>query len=524
VLTRSNDLQRTGANLSETRLRPDNVSPATFGKVYCRSVDHEIYGQILYVPGLELGPQGKRNVVFVVTMQSSVYAFDADDAAAPALWEKHYAGPTSGLTPVPVADVGQVCIQYNGRYNDISQFVGILSTPVIDPATQTIYLVARFKQGAGRYLQRLHALSLTDGSERPGSPVTITATTPGTGDGSAGGVLSFDARTQNQRPGLLLHQGVVYIGWASHCDQGPYHGWMIGYDAKTLQQVVVFNTSPGGRFAGIWMAGQAPAVDDAGNIYIITGNGTADLQGGPNRGNSFIKLRRQGATLAIVDWFTPFNYDVLENEDRDLGSAGALVLPGRNIVMGGGKEGRLYLLDQNNLGKFRAGNDGQIVQTIAVTGTRRAHIHGTPVYWKSREGEFVYLMAEEDFLRQYRVVEGGRLELYKTSTVRASNSDPDAGYTMPGGILSVSANGDTPGSGIVWVSMTITQNAIHKVVPGVVRAFDASDVSRELWNSQQNPGRDSYGNFAKFNPVTVYNGKVYAPTFSRQYCVYGNLP
>ena len=286
---------------------------------------------------------------------------------------------------------------------------------------------------------------------------------------------------------------------------------------------MAYNTSPTGRFAGIWMAGQAPSVDDEGNIYLITGNGTNDLQGGPNKGNSFLKLRRQGSTLAVLDWFTPSNYATIEAQDRDLGSAGALIIPGRNTVMGGGKDGRLYVLDRANLGKFQPGNDAHSLQAIPVT-SNQAHIHGTPVYWKSTEGEFVYVMAEEDFLKQFRVLENGRLQLVRMSALRASNTDPDAGYTMPGGILSLSADGDKPGSAIVWVSMTVSQNAIHKVVPGVVRAFNASDVTQQIWNSQQNAARDSLGNFAKYNPVTVYNGRLYVPTFSRQYCVYGNLP
>jgi hypothetical protein len=413
---------------------------------------------------------------------------------------------------------------WSGGYKDISRWVGILSTPAIDPAAQTLYLVARTKEAAGVYVQKLHAISLVDGRERPGSPVEIRATTRGTGAGSVAGVLTFDPKLQNQRAGLLLHQGVVYIAWASHCDEEPYHGWIVGYDARTLAQVVVYNDTPGGKNGGIWMAGQAPSVDEEGNLYLITGNGTADLAGGPNRGESFIKLRRQGDTLALLDWFTPFNYEVLEREDRDLGSSGALLIPGRNIVLGGGKEGKLYLLDRANLGKHRPTDDGQILQTVAVTGPTRAHIHGTPVYWKSGDVEHLYIMAEEDYLKQFRLV-GGKLQLSRMSMVRAPRDPmPGAGYTMPGGVLAISADGDRPGSGIVWANVTIAKDAIHAVVPGVLRAFDASDVSKELWNSEQNAARDSYGNFAKFNPPTVYNGRVYMPTFSRQYCVYGRRP
>jgi hypothetical protein len=521
VLTRSNNLERTGATLVETTLRPDNLT--NFGKLYCQSVDSEIYGQILYVPNLDLGAKGKKNMVYVVTMQSTIYAFDANDGTAPAVWTKAYANPGAGVTAIPVADVGQICLIYSqGRYNDISQFVGILSTPVIDAASQTIYFVARVKEGANNYLQRLHALSLVDGSERLGSPVTIEASTGGTALDAVDGVLSFNPRTQNQRTGLLLHHGVVYITWASHCDQGPYHGWVIGYDASSLQRVVVYNTSPNGKFAGIWMSGQAPSADADGNIYLMTGNGTTDLSGGPNHGNSFLKLRRQGNTLAVVDWFTPFNVDVLEMQDRDLGAGGAVLVPGKNIVLGAGKEGKLYMVDTANLGKFNGGgNDEQIMQRLDLT-PRRQHLHGSPVYWKSGNDEFVYVWPEEDYLKQLKLTSAGRLELQTSGTIRAPFMDPDAGSTMPGGVLSLSANGDKAGTGILWVNIPIAMNAIHKVVPGVLRAFDANDVTKELWNSEMNPERDAYGTYAKYNPVTVYDGKVFVPTFSKQYCVYGN--
>jgi hypothetical protein len=282
------------------------------------------------------------------------------------------------------------------------------------------------------------------------------------------------------------------------------------------------------------MAGTPPAVDDDGTIYLATGNGTADLMGGPNRGQSFLKLRRAGATLNVVDWFTPFNYDVLEKEDRDLGSAGILLVPGTNLFLGGGKEGTIYVVDKNNLGKFSMASDN-VVQKLSLTANTnptRAHNHSTPVYWKSQAGEFIYTMAEEDFLKQWRVV-NGKLELFKMSTLRA----PDEGgagipgipsYTMPGGTLTLSADGDKPDSGIIWTTLPTSKSANNAVVPGQMRAFAAADVSRQLWNSETNPTRDSISNYAKFNPVTVYNGRVYVPTFrnpdaTNQFCVYGKL-
>jgi hypothetical protein len=237
-----------------------------------------------------------------------------------------------------------------------------------------------------------------------------------------------------------------------------------------------------------------------------------------------LKLKRNGGTLEVLDWFTPFNYALLEEQDRDLGSSGTLPIPGTPLVVQGGKEGVLYVLDRNNMGHFKAGSDSQITQRISVTGPSRAHIHGAPVTWKSADGQFVYIMAEQDFLKQYQVA-GGKLTLAKMSGTMApiEPGNRPGGYTMPGGSLAVSADGDKPGSGIVWVSMTISKDANQAVVGGVLRAFDAGDVSKELWNSQQNAARDSFGNFPKFNPPTVYNGKVYQPTFSKQFCVYGRL-
>jgi hypothetical protein len=521
MTTRGYNSQRLGANLEESFLTPALVASPAFGKLYCRAVDDELYAQLLYVPGVDVAGKGKHDVLYALTVNDSVYAFDALADAGP-LWEKHYTDPAAGIVPVPSSDLAKTTC---GTYKDMSHAAGIVSTPAIDVATRTMYFVARTKEGGTAYLQRLHAIDLADGSERPGSPVKIEATVAGTGAGNVGGMIAFDPLRQNQRPALLLHDGVVYIAWSSHCDEGPYHGWVIGYDAKTLQRAVVWNATPNGSAAGIWMSGQAPSVDEQGNIYLITGNGSADLMGGPNRGESFVKLRREGDTLTIVDWFTPYNYLALERGDRDLGASGAVLIPGTPFVMGGSKEGKLYLLDRSKLGGFNAAGDTQIPQSISVTGINRSHIHGTPVYWKSSAGEFVYVMAEEDYLKQLSFA-GGRLALKAMSALRTP-FDPGpkpGGYTMPGGVLALSADGDRAGSGILWATTTLNKDSNQAVVPGILRAYAASDVGAdELWNSERNP-RDSFGNFAKFNPPTVYNGRVYVPTFSNQYCVYSRLP
>jgi hypothetical protein len=529
---RGNDLNRTHANTFESILTPAKVNPQTFGKLYCKPVDGEIYAQILYLPQFDFGPKGKKNAIVIATMRNQVSVLDADDQNAAPIWQKSYGmptGPARALSPTTCSE-----------YKDISQWVGILSTPAVDMATGTLYFVARTGQAAGQHQQRLFAVSLVDGSDRTGSPVTITA--------SANGA-NFNSNIQNQRAALTLHSGTVYIAWSSFCDFGNYKGWLLGYDAKTLQRTVTFNTAPTGEKAGIWMSGSGPAIDTDGTFYLVTGNGTADLAGGPNRGESFLKLRRQGATFQLVDYFTPKNYCFLENTDRDLGSAGVLLVPGSNLVLGGGKDGKVYVVDKTNLGQYSGpaacapgapsnppGTD-KVVQTLNVATSSNpplAHNHSTPVYWKSQAGEFIYTWAEEDYLIQWKL-ENGRLSLFKMSTFKAAD-DPStnamggsAAYVMPGGTMSLSANGDKTDSAILWATMPVSKSANNEVVPGVMRAFDASDVSKpELWNSLRNRPRDDTDKYAKFNPVTVYNGRVYAPTFknpeaTNQYCVYGLL-
>jgi hypothetical protein len=527
VLMRGYDLKRTGANLNETSLRPDGVRTGAFGKLYCRPVDDEIYGQILYVPAVDLGAKGTHDTLYVVTMNDSVYAFDAHDPAGAPLWQRTYVDPGKGMTPVPARDLARSTC---GNYKDVTANVGILSTPALDRDAGTMFLVARTKE-SGKYFQRLHAITLADGSERPGSPVDIRATYPGKGDGNVNGTITFDPMRQNQRAALIIHDGTVLIAWASHCDEGPYHGWILGYDSRTLKQVLTYMNTPDGLNGGIWMAGQAPSIDDDGTIYLTTGNGqnTLPLDTTPTDltsfkgGESILRLQHVGNTLKVMDWFTPSTYVDIERTDRDLGASGALLVPGSNLLITGSKEGKLFVVDKTNLGHQTA-DDRQAVQVIQVTSRDKPeggpHIHGTPVYWKSTDAEYVYVMAEQDYLRQYKLT-AGRLELTAMSAVRAP-VDPARGtdYTMPGGSMTLSADGADPASGVLWLSMPVALDANNGTVPGLLRAFRASDVSQELWNSQQSSG-DGYGLYAKFNPPTVYGGHVYQPSFSKQFCVYG---
>lgn len=492
VLTQHNDNSRTGANLGETLLTPANVQPAQFGKLFTLPVDGEVYAQPLYVPQLDLPQKGARNVVFVATMNNSVYAFDADnpDQSAP-LWQRHF-GP-----PVPAADVQCCC-------TDISVQIGILSTPVIDPASGTLYCLSRNKLGDSQYRQRLHALDLRTGADKFGGAVEIQANFQG---------IAFDPKIQNQRPALTLDKGVVYIAWASHNDCGFYHGWVMGYEAATLHQVSVLNVTPDGWGAGIWQSGQGLTVGADGFLYTVLGNGTFSAHaGGASYGNSVLKLNPAGG-LAVTDYFTPFNVDTLNALDWDLGVGGVLALPGTRYLTVGSKEGKLYLLDRESLGKFTPGVD-QCAQSFSAFG---GHLHSAPVFLDSAEhGPCIYLWSEEDFLRVYRF-DGNRFV-----TDPLAYSAVRVGGGMPGAMLSLSANAKTPGSSIVWANRPLRENANNAVVAGIVHAFDATTVVpdengvprlKELWNSLMLPERDDIGRFAKFCSPTIAGGKVYLPNF-----------
>jgi PA14 domain/K319L-like, PKD domain len=509
VVTHHNDAARTGANLTETTLTTTNVNVSEFGKLFERAVDDEIYTQPLFVDGVNVPGVGVRNVVYVATNNDSVYAFDADNAAATApLWRVTYTNPAAGIVPVSRTDVGQAC----GTYVDFAGNIGITGTPAIDVLSQTMYFVTKTKE-SGTFVQRLHAVDIRDGSERIGSPVLIQASVTGTGDGrDAQNNIAFNARTENQRSALLIDHGTVYIAWASYCDQGPYHGWILGYDASSLQQVMVHNTSPDGGLAGIWQSGGGLAADAAGNLYALTGNGSFNGDtGGRNYGNSFIKVSPTGA---LLDWFTPFNWSFLNSTDEDLGIQNPLLIPNTNLIVGGGKEGVMYVVDRTNMGHFRSGNNGQIVQSFQASSAAR--MNGSPVYWNGPGyGPAIYVWPAGDPLKVFRLVGSTFI------TPASAQSTTLAPGGMPGGMLSLSANGTTAGSGILWASMSRGGDANHAPQPGILRAYDASNVTRELWNSQQNATRDTLGNFSKFSPPTIANGKVYVASLSNKLVAYG---
>lgn len=517
VLTHHNDIGRTGMNLNETTLTVSNVNTNQFGLVFTRVVDDQIYAQPLVMTNVNILGRGTHHIVVVCTVNDSVYAFDADDPTVPnAYWSASFISPPN-IVPPSNADMSALgaC---GGNYQDYSGNIGIVGTPVIDPGTGTIYLVARTKEYGTNYVQRLHALDISTGAERPNSPVIITAMYPGTGAGSSGGMLTFDPARQNQRPALLLANGVVYISWSSHCDNGPYHGWVIGYDESTLQRVAVYNNTPNGSNGGIWMSGQGPAADSSGNLYLSVGNGTVDTSGTVNRGESFLKLTPSGTNLNVASWFTPYNWSTLESGDLDLGSGGMLLLPGTNLAFSGGKEGIVYLVNRDSMGGLTTSTttNNNIRQSFTVT---TDEVHGGPVWWDGPSASYCYLWPSSVHLQEY--VFNRATGLFTLPAFAQSPTAAPAG--QPGGILALSAHGTNAGSGIIWAAHQLNGDANQQVLPGILHAYNAQNVATELWNSGQ-VARDAVGNFAKFVPPTVANGKVYLATFSDRLNVYGLLP
>jgi hypothetical protein len=502
VVTQHNDNGRTGANVRETILNTSNVNSDRFGKLFSREVDGYIYAQPLFVPDVSIPQEGIHNVVYVATEHDSVYAYDADDATASSpLWQ------VSLGNSVPSSDISP-------DYRDLTPEIGITSTPVIDISTGLIYVVAKTKDESGCH-QKLHALDLSTGAEKLGGPVEIAASVEGSGDGSVGGAISFDPLLQLNRPALLLSGGIVYIAFGSHGDTDPYHGWVIGYNATTLQQTAVFNTTPDGGRGAIWMSGQGLTADGLGNVYAVTANGTCDAAAncGRNLGESFIKLN---GALAAADWFTPSNRLDLDREDLDVGSGGLLLLPGASLIAAAGKDGVLRLVDTSHMGGFDAGMNHDVQEFQA---TANAFL-GAPVYWAGPDGHAaIYVWGGGDRLKSFAFADGR----FAPDALSLSSIVAPAGLSNSAP-LSISANGSQAGSGIIWASCPDGGDANLGAVHGILRAFDASNLSVELWDSRIDANRDDVGAFAKFCPPTVANGRVYMASFSGQLNVYGLRP
>jgi hypothetical protein len=490
MLTYHDDNTRSGQNTQETTLTTANVNTASFGKIGFDSVDGKVDAEPLYVPGETIGG-AMHNVLYVVTEHDSAYAFDADSGAT--LWH------ASALASNETSSDQRNCSQ-------VEPEIGITSTPVIDPkagAHGTIYMVAASKDSSGNYHQRFHALDLTTGAEQAGSPVTISATYPSTGPESSNGQLVFDPKQYNERAGLLLLNGVVYLAYSSHCDIEPYTGWVMGYNENTLAQATVLNLTPNGSEGSIWQAGAGPAADSSGNIYFLDANGTFDTalnsSGFPSKGdygNAFVKLSTAGNKLAVADYFTMYNTTTESEADQDLGSGGALLLPDetdasgtvRHLAVGAGKDADVYIVDRDNMGKISA-NNSNIYQELK--GGLSGQEFAMPAYWNGT----VYYGAVGDSLRAFPISQA------KLATSPSSTSAHKFPY--PGATPSVSSNGTM--NGIVW--------AVDNDTPAVLYAYDATNLSKELYDSNQAANaRDQFGAGNKFITPMIANGKVYVGT------------
>jgi hypothetical protein len=497
------DNNRTGQNLHETILTPSVVNQSTFGKLFYHPVDGQIYAQPLYLPNIVIPKQGLHNVVYVATEHDSVFAFDADNTTgenAKALWHVSFINSSKGITTVPSSDLGTYAIVPE---------IGITGTPVIDTGNGTLYVVAATKEN-GAYVQRLHALDVTSGAEKFGGPVVITATVSGSGWGSSAGTVTFDPFRHNQRPGLLLSNGVVYIAWASHGleNEFAYHGWVIGYNENTLAQVAAFVDTPNGKQGGIWQSGGGLAADSLGYIFFMSGNGTFDANAsGSDYGMSYVKLAPTHG-LSVDDYFTPYNEAKLSASDTDLGSGGALLVPYQPgaahpyLAIGAGKNGVIYLVDRTNMGHFNHSGNSQIVQSI-VNAFGGHGLYASPAYWQDQ----VYFWADDDVLRIFSMG-GGLLD---TTPVATSRTVLQSGATPV-------VSSDGAASGIVWA---IQSDQYASGGPAILFALDAM-TAVELYNSSQAGTRDQAGPAVKFTVPTVVNGKVYVGT-ANQVDVYGPL-
>jgi outer membrane protein assembly factor BamB len=522
VLTHHNNPARTGAVLDETILTPASVKTQGFGKLCSFPVDGQIYAQPLVATGLEIPGKGTHSVVFVATMRNMVYAFDAEGCDLSPFWTRPLGSPMP-YDRIP-KDAGALIGQYN-----IRPYIGVTSTPVIDRAKQWMYVVAKIADppcpgvemsAACPVVYRIHALELATGKVVRQTDIKIPLE----------GVPAEDAaRRQLQRPALLLANRRVYAAFGAHQDAPPFQGWIIAFDADTLQQLdPVFCTTPKGEMGGIWQAGNGPAADSQGNLYVMTGNGSFD-PANKQFGSTFVKL---SGDLAPVDWFAPADVDALNFLDVDLGSSGPMLMPETGELVGGGKNGKLFLLKQAQLGglqKHHWWRDGlnPPVQFFQASRPWRIswlswfpflfnagyhHIHGSPVYWTSRlKGPTIYVWPEEDRVKAFHF--DPAQNKFNTRPLKGMMGNQG----MPGGFLSISANGQD--DGILWAAIPYEDDAWVEIVRGTMRAFDANTLEL-LWSTDGNEPADQF-DFGKNVPPTIANGRVYLATFSDRLNVYG---
>ncbi|HTX22753.1 MAG TPA: PA14 domain-containing protein [Candidatus Aquilonibacter sp.] len=508
VLTYHNNNARTGANTNETQLTLANVNTNSFGLLMKYPVDGYVYTQPLFVPGVKIPGKGTRDVVYVATENDSVYAFDANSNTGPERGRLWHVSLGEGVDVVTNHEFGGR--SHHGVLQDMLPRVGITGTPVIDPVSQTLYVVALTRVAtatATNFYQHLHALDLATGAEKPGSPVLVGATCRGTGMDSSNGVVTFVTRQQNERCALTLAGGILYIAYGSYADTDPYHGWILGYNPATLQLLTnyIFNITPNATKAvfgphagegGLWMAGGGLCVDDQTNLYFEVANGSFDANtGGVDYGDSFVKLSASNG-LAVADYFTPFNQAELQAGDVDLGSGAPVLLPDDvgsaahpHLIVGGGKESKIYLVDRDHMGHYNATNNSQIVQSFEINDGK---LFSTPAYFNYT----IYDQGIGGVLEAF-AINNGHIDPTPTSTTMTSFS----GFgTTP----SISANGLS--NAIVW---TIQSDGAVWGRPAILHAYNATNLAVELYNSGQLPDRDNPGNAVKMTVPTIANGRVF---------------
>ncbi|HET9306626.1 MAG TPA: hypothetical protein VFO46_11405 [Candidatus Sulfotelmatobacter sp.] len=503
-----------GLYANETKLTPANVNVSQFGKLGEFKTDAIVMAQPLYVSGLDMGAGQTHDVVIVATEDDSVYAFDAANPGGGSLWERHYVDPANGILTMPD--------NFGGR-TTLGGEVGITGTPYIDPSSGVMYFVTTLTDH-GVPQQWLRAIDIHNGKDFGPGSVQIAASVPGDGRGSVNGQIAFDPSNQNQRAGLTEANGEIIVSWGSFSDWGVYHGWMMAFDPTTLHQVAVFNPttqfqavdaangpSDHGGGGSFWQGGAAPAVDSGGDIYVNAADGSFNAnQGGNNYGDTMLKLKLSASGFQVADWFTPFNADCIDLYDLEIGSGGVALLPtdstnGLSLALAAGKEGRLFLVNLNSMGHFNATADTQITEDFMIgsnvcsdsitgdvaEGTTWNRLYGTASYWNGN----VYAAPANSPLKQYQFQSG----LLNQAPLATS---PDS-YGLRGANTVVSAKGKQ--NGIVW--------AYEKTAAGTgtLHAYDATNVSNEIWNSNMNAERDALGGGIGFAVPAVADGRVIVP-------------
>jgi hypothetical protein len=510
VTTYHNDNYRSGANTHEVLLNAGNVSQLHFGRRAIFPVEGQVYAQPLYVPNLNIAGTN-HNVVFIATEHDQVYAFDVQSGTQ--LWQANFLKSLNPLITVSSVSSNDVNCQ------DMTPEIGITGTPVIDTTTNTMYMVAITKEynlltQSTTFQQTLHALDIRTGTDKT-IPEVIAATARGTGTGSVGGVLTFDPLIGGQRPGLLLENGEIFVGWASHCDLGNYHGWLMAFDKTTLSPGGVFVDTPNGWDGGFWASGSGPAADSGGSIYVPTGNGDfTGSSGGTDFGDSVLRLTWSSGTrsFTLADYFTPSDEETLDDEDGDVAAGGVALLPDQpglpypHLLVQVGKEGTIDLINRDNMGHWQSGSDSQIVQTLPF---EIGGVWGAPAFWNNT----AYFGGQFDYLKAFG------FDPHRQLLTTSPTSQTPEEFHFPGPTPSVSANGASSLNGILWVIQSDNQNSGY----AVLRAYLAHNLATELYNSEQNPSRDRPGLAVKFAVPTIADGHVFVGA-QNQVAMYGILP